>query len=250
MRLTLPNVTLCAVTSINVEATVQALTTSMAHADFGAVKLFTDVRLRPDDDRIEIVPIDRLPSSKAYSAFLLAALPDFIGTSHCLVTQWDGHVISAENWRSAFLDYDYVGASWPQFSDGHDVGNGGFSLRSRRLMDLCRDKAFDAHHPEDVAICRTNRSWLESKGMRFAPKAVADQFAAERKGDPRACFGYHGAWNMPRAIGMDAFWSVYRSLDDRGTIWHDFGAILRDTVQNPYGLKRATRMLWDRIRAR
>ncbi|HQS95142.1 MAG: hypothetical protein B7X90_01280 [Novosphingobium sp. 17-62-19] len=250
MRLTLPNVTLCAVTSINVAATVQALTTSMAYADFGAVKLFTDVRLRPDDDRIEIVPIDRLTSSKAYSAFLLAALPDHIETSHCLVTQWDGHVISAENWRPAFLDYDYVGASWPQFSDGHDVGNGGFSLRSRRLMDLCRDKAFNAHHPEDVAICRTNRPWLESIGMCFAPKAIADQFAAERTSDPGACFGYHGVWNMPRAIGMDAFWSVYQSLDDRGTIWHDFGAILRDTVRHPAGFNRAARMLLDRIRRR
>ncbi|MDP3549106.1 MAG: DUF5672 family protein [Novosphingobium sp.] len=250
MRLALPDVTLCAVTSINVAATVQALTTSMAQADFGAVKLFTDVRLQLDDDRIEIVLIDRLTSSKAYSAFLLATLPDHIGTSHCLVTQWDGHVVNAESWRPAFLDYDYVGASWPQFGDGHDVGNGGFSLRSRRLLDMCRDEAFDAHHPEDVAIGRTNRPWLESMGMRFASKAIADQFAAERTGDPRACFGYHGAWNMPRAIGMDAFWSVYRSLDDRGTIWHDFGAILRETVQNPDGFQRAARMLWDRIHDR
>lgn len=250
MRPALTDITLCAVTSINVDATVQALKTSMAQADFGAVKLFTDAQVQPEDSRIEVVAIDRLTSSQAYSAFVLSSLPDHVATSHCLVAQWDGHVINAGNWRSEFLDYDYIGASWPQFRDGHDVGNGGFSLRSRRLMELCRDQAFKAHHPEDVAIGRTNRVWLESKGMRIAPKTMADQFAAERTGDPRACFGYHGAWNMPRAIGMNAFWQVYQSLDDRGTIWHDFGAILRDTVRGPHGFRRAGRMLTDRIRRR
>lgn len=246
-RIHLPQVTLCAVTSINVVATVQALETSMAQVQFAAVKLFTDVADIAAPSTVDVVPIARLESSRAYSDFVLTILPDHVGTSHCLVAQWDGHVVDAGNWRPEFLDYDYIGASWPQFPDGHDVGNGGFSLRSSRLMSLCQSKAFRAHHPEDLAIARTNRLWLENNGMRFAPKAIADQFAAERIGDPRACFGYHGAWNMPRAIGMDAFWNIYQHLDDRNTIWHDFGTIVGSTLRARNGLKRSARMLRDRF---
>jgi hypothetical protein len=112
---------------------------------------------------MEVVPIAPLRSSAAYSDFLLTGLVDHVDTTHCLVAQWDGHLLDAERWQDAFLDYDYIGASWPQFDDGHDVGNGGFSLRTRRLMDLCRDPAFVPAHPEDVAIGRTNRAWLEER---------------------------------------------------------------------------------------
>jgi len=178
---------------------------------------------------------------------MLTDLLDHVATTHCLVAQWDGHVLDARRWRDAFLDYDYIGASWPQFDDGFDVGNGGFSLRSRRLMGLCRDPAFVSVHPEDVAIGRTNRAWLEEQGMRFAPRDLAEIFAAERRGDPRQTFGYHGVWNMPRAIGVEEFWQIYRQLDERGTLKRDFGSLLREVIRGPRGMSRAGRMLIDRI---
>jgi hypothetical protein len=245
--LVLPQVTLCAVTSVNIAATLRALEISMEQVSFAACKLLTDADVAPPHPAIEVVRIERLESSAAYSDFLLTALPDYLETSHCLVAQWDGHVLNAHAWRPEFLDYDYIGASWPQFDDGHDVGNGGFSLRSRRLMELCRDPAFVPVHPEDIAIGRTNRSWLEDRGMRFAPKEMADLFAAERTGDPKACFGYHGIWNMPRAIGVNGFWDVYCGLDDRGTLRRDFGAILKEVWRGPEGISRGSRMLIDRF---
>ncbi len=245
-RLDLRQVTLCAVTSVNVAATLRALAVSLDHVRFGACKLLTDAVVSADHPEIEVVPIARLGSSQAYSAFVLEQLPQHIGTSHCLLAQWDGHVLDAQRWQPAFLDCDYIGASWPQFDDGRDVGNGGFSLRSKRLMELCGDPAFVASHPEDVAIGRVNRAWLEQQGMRFAAKPLADQFAAERSGDPRTCFGYHGVWNMPRAIGIEAFWEIYQALDDRGTLRRDFGALLKDVARGPHGIGRALRMVVDR----
>lgn len=247
-RFTLPQVTLCAVSSVNVAATILALETSLTQIGFAAALLFTDSLLRPDHPGITVVPIDRIPSSRAYSDFLLTRMVDHIFTSHCLVIQWDGHVLDAQRWRPEFLDYDYIGASWPQFSDGHDVGNGGFSLRSRRLMQLCRDQTFELSHPEDVAIGRVNRVWLESKGMRFAPRELADQFSAERAGDVLQSFGYHGAWLMPRAVGIEPFWSLYQDLDDRGTIRHDFTSILKQINQERGGSIRALRLILDQIR--
>lgn len=247
-RLALPQVTLCAASSVNVAATLRALEASMAQVDFAACLFFTDAAVTPAHPGITIVPIAPLTSAAAYSDFLLTRMVDHVATSHCLIAQWDGHVVDAGRWRADFLDFDYIGASWPQFADGHDVGNGGFSLRSTRLMALCKDGGFLARHPEDVAIGRDNRVWLERQGMRFAPRALADRFSAERAGDVAASFGYHGVWHMPRAIGVAAFWDIYCALDDRGTVRHDFAALLKQVAQEPGGLCRAMRMIADHVR--
>jgi hypothetical protein len=246
-RLSLPQVTLCAASSVNIVATIRALESSMAQIDFAACKLFTDSAVTPDHPNITIVPIPRLTSSLDYSNFLLTRMVDHIDTTHCLIVQWDGHVQDALRWRSDFLDYDYIGASWPQFDDGHDVGNGGFSLRSRSLMQLCRDPAFCPHLVEDVAIGRINRDWLESRGMRFASRAVADFFSTERAGDIAKSFGYHGIWLMPQAIGADAFWDVYCGLDDRSTIERDFVSILKLISKGRHGGRRALRFAMEGI---
>lgn len=247
-RLSLQQVTLCAVTSVNVAATIRALEASLAQVDFAQVLLLTDAALCDVHPSIHIVPIAPLRSSAAYSDFLLTHLVDHVETSHCMVAQWDGHLLDAARWDWSFLDYDYIGASWPQFDDGHDVGNGGFSLRSRRLMSLCRTSPFLQVHPEDVAIARVNRDWLEDQGMRFAPRDLADAFATERTGSLATSFGYHGAFNMPRALGAEAFWQVYSELDELHSIRHDFTLILHRAARGPGGLRRARRMIMDRLR--
>jgi hypothetical protein len=247
-RLSLPEVTLCAASSVNVAATIKALEASLGQIEFAACKLFSDTSLVPSHPGITVVPIPRLTSAAAYSEFMLCCLVDHVDTSHCLVVQWDGHVIDAKHWRPEFLDYDFIGASWPQFADGHDVGNGGFSLRSRRLMAASQAADFRLSHPEDVAIARTNRSRLEEQGMRFAPRTLADSFSAERTGDPKSSFGYHGVWHMPGIIGEAAFWDIYRSLDDRSTIGQDLSALLKQVGRGPGGLARAVRLTVDATR--
>ncbi|MBB3356485.1 MULTISPECIES: DUF5672 family protein [unclassified Novosphingobium] len=243
----LPEVTLCAVTSVNVVATVRAMQACLVQIDFADCVLFTDADIAPECPMIRVERIAPLRSSAAYSHFVLQCLPDYVSTSHALVVQWDGHVLDGARWNPDFLQYDYIGASWPQFDDGHDVGNGGFSLRSRRLMALCRDPAFRSVHPEDIAIGRVNRAWLENQGMQFAPRHIADCFAAERSGDPLATFGYHGVFNMPRALGLEDFWTRYRQLDERGTIRPDFWPLLRAVAGGRRGALRVLRMIADRV---
>lgn len=246
-RLSLPQVTLCAATSVNVKATLRALELSLAQIDFAGCKLFTDVSVRPNHPGISVVPIPRLSSSAAYSDFLLSHMVDHVETSHCLIAQWDGHVLDAKQWRSEFLNYDYIGASWPQFGDGHDVGNGGFSLRTRRLMEACRHPEFRPSHPEDIAIGRTNRPWLERQGMQFASKQLADLFAIERVSECSVSFGYHGVFNMPRFLGNESFWQVYRDLDDRSSIGRDLPDILKHLREGRNYIFRAARMIADRL---
>lgn len=246
-RIDLPQVTLCAATSINLKATIQALEASLRGARFASCLLFTDRIVQLDNPEIELINIPSLLSVEDYSKFVLSKLADYIQTSHCLISQWDGHLLDPLQWDPVFLDYDYVGASWPQFDDGHDVGNGGFSLRSRRLLVGCQSLSLNPAEAEDIAIGRTHRAMLEQSGMRFAPREVADRFSAERAGDPMHCFGFHGAWHMPRVVGGDSFWEIYRSLDDRSTIWHDFGSLLRQVIRVTGGSRRALQMILDRL---
>lgn len=249
VRLALPKVTLCAVSSSNVKATLMALEESLAKIEFAEALLLTDSDaslLRAEASAsIRIVQIEPIRSSQAYSDFILSNLADFIRTDHCLIVQWDGHVLDAARWRDEFLDYDYLGASWPQFGDTRAVGNGGFSLRSKRLLEACREEVFTQHHPEDIAICHTNREFLEQRGLNFAPVGVANQFAAERAGDPATSFGYHGVFLMPEVLGPDRFWDIYQELDDRATLTRDFGALIRVMLRSNKGIRRCLKMAAD-----
>jgi hypothetical protein len=244
----LSDVTLVAVTSVNVAATVAAIERSMAQASFGAVKLLTDSLPVNLPSSIEWVPITPISTSESYSNFILERLVDHLTTSHCLVTQWDGHVLDGSRWRPEFLEYDYIGATWPQFDDCHVVGNGGFSLRSKVLLEACRSSGFRPSHPEDLAICRYNRVWLEAQGIRFAPTALADTFSAERQGDPAQSFGYHGIWHMPKVFGCETFWEIYASLDDRTSARHDFFNLVKQVVRGRGGLRRAIALICDQLR--
>src|SRR4051812_11562120 len=192
----LRSVTLVAVSSVAIEATVNALHSSMNHARFGEILMLSDRRPPGLDASISWRQIERLDSRAAYSHFMLTRLADHIRTSHALCIQWDGFVLNGHGWDPQFLDFDYIGAVWPQFSNGYNVGNGGFSLRSRRLLDASRELPFDREVAEDVLICRRYRQDLEEKGLRFAPEWVARSFSYERTAPSGEEFGFHGCFNM------------------------------------------------------
>ncbi|MFL6734647.1 MAG: DUF5672 family protein, partial [Sphingomicrobium sp.] len=176
----IPEVTLVAVTSVATGPTIQALQSSLRQAEFAKAVLLTDMKPARLPDGIEWRPIDRLTSRADYSRFILRDLAAHIDTSHALCIQWDGFVLDGACWDPGFLDFDYIGAVWPQFRDGHNVGNGGFSLRSKGLLELCRELHLNGSEPEDLVIGRWNRPELEARGIRYAPEAVARRFAYER----------------------------------------------------------------------
>jgi hypothetical protein len=249
-KLKLPTVTLCAATSVNIEATLAAIAASMDQIVFAEVLLFTDstsVQLPAGVIRRSIAP---LCSGRSYSKFLLSELGRHVRTEHCLIIQWDGFVLDAGRWDPAFLEYDYIGASWPQFDDGHNVGNGGFSLRSRRLLQACANDGFVRSHPEDVAICRVNRNFLEREyGIRFADRTTAERFGFERSQPAGPTFGFHGIFNMIPVLGEERFWQLYRTLDDRRTAHTDYHLLMRQLSQGQHCLSRQMRLTWDRAKA-
>lgn len=248
-KLSLPGVMLCAVASVNILATVAALRRAMAVANFGDCVLFTDLADEIAAPGIRVVKIERITSSAAYSQFVLRNLVDHLTLQHCMLVQWDGYPTHPQLWEDAFLECDYIGAPWPQFNDGHDVGNGGFSLRSRKLMEACREPGMTIGHPEDVMIGRVNRSALEKRGMRFADTSLAARFSCERSGNLNMTFGFHGVFHMVEVLGVRQFLKLYESLDERTSVWRDLTNIIRELRAAGASWTIGPRMWCDRIRA-
>lgn len=215
-RLDLPEVTLVAATGKALQATVRALWECLAQIRPADTILFSHASpLEGNLSGIRHVRTSGMESREAYSKFIIHELAGHIETDFALCVQWDGYVLNAQNWSEEFLTVDYIGAPWPQFDDGHDVGNGGFSLRSRRLLAACVDQRLDDSGAEDIAICRSARPFLERKyGIRFADRDLARRFSYERTVPQGNEFGFHGAFNMSGIMPRDEFRKVVASLDE------------------------------------
>ena len=154
-------------------------------------------RLNFDD----IIRIDNAPikSKEDYSRYVIKDLPNHPKISNCssthfLIVQTDGYVINPYCWQDDFMKYDYIGAPWWYLTN--NVGNGGFSIRSKRLMMELLNPYYSETHPEDDRIGRKYRHKLEQKGFTFAPEWLANQFSFEP--NPKYptfrnnTFGFHG----------------------------------------------------------
>lgn len=206
------DVTLVSVGSIKIEETLYALRYSMSKIQFAQSIFLTSAPIKQSFKDINIESIPEISSVDEYSKFIIYDLHNYLNTSHCLIVQWDGFVINERMWSDEFLNYDYIGAAFkrrkedPAYaSDNHgkfyDVGNGGFSLRSKSLLEapsslgLVRPD-WSKSHNEDGFFCVEHRALLESIGYSWAPKNVADRFSIEcglrDKNYLKRSFGFHG----------------------------------------------------------
>ena len=117
----------------------------------------------------------------------------------------DGFILNPHLWNDEFLNYDYIGAPWKEHAK-HRVGNGGFCLRSRRLLYLSQFIPYypDAH--DDELICITYRKFFEDNGIKYAPLELAMKFALESQipecdYDLDKCFGFHGRGEVADIFG-------------------------------------------------
>ena len=192
--------TAVAVTSVCRELTAHAARRCLASCDFADLFVLTD---QPMD--VPWRPIEPLRGVGDYNRFIQRSLIEHVRTEHVLIFQWDGFVLDPGAWTDEFLAYDYIGAPWPEATSppGRHVGNGGFSLRSRLLLEALLDPAldFDPSRPEDKVICRELRPQLEERhGIRFAPVELAARFSFEHLRTGAPSFGFHGDFNFPLAM--------------------------------------------------
>lgn len=216
MTLKLNTVTLVCLDTRNVEAAIDSMSRSLSKVKFAENILFTsktmctkELKLKANLAGIKLEYVPEIKSITEYSLFILSNLSSYINTNYCLLTQWDGWVVNTEFWDSDFLNYDYIGAIWPLYSD-YQVGNGGFSLRSKKLLNSTRD--FIKCNPdykipliEDDYICRENRqSFEQNYQIKFPSKEIANKFSIERNGIPTKSFGFHGMFNFNFVLQSDS----------------------------------------------
>ena len=183
-----PTVTLVAVASTKVPETIEAMKKCMDQMKFDEALLFTHEDIKTEG--ITVINIKQL-DYKGYNEFVAMGLWKWIYSEYILLVQNDGYITNGKLWTDEFLKYDYIGAPWPpeahHTAEGKEVrvGNGGFSLRSRRLLRApsvlgleFTDKGTGFWH-EDGFLCVHNRELLEKNGIKFAPVEVAAKFSTE-----------------------------------------------------------------------
>ena len=206
------------------------------------VYVFSDIDFYPGSIFFKI---DRLKNREDYSRFILKELGKHVVGNHFMIVQYDGMPACSSRWNNEFLYYDYIGACFEcgacmfntgYHSDrcikGHNVGNGGFSIRSRLLLDVCLndDIVFDPQQPEDTRICICYHDLFTSLGVRYAPAKLARTFSTEilglavkngalswnydlfdRRCNQYPTYGFHGTLGIP-FFTSDEYLHTYISL--------------------------------------
>lgn len=159
--------------------------------------MFTDQYINTN---YKLVKINPLNSIKEYNNFLLTINP-YIDSDFALIVQDDGHIVNPTKWNAEFLNYDYIGAPWPNNQawkkrfkrkynkevadvitkniNKNQVGNGGFSLRSKKFLEYSQTFNNCNNIAEDIFLCIYNFEKSQDYGVRFPNFNIAKEFSYE-----------------------------------------------------------------------
>lgn len=163
-----------------------------------------------------------------YNDFLMKGLVNFINTDHIISIHYDGFCVNADEWTDEYLEYDYVGSPthkkwfplanslhdhgvYDQYPNGWYTGGGGFSLRSKKLLQALQDPEItpfisntNFQRCEDWCIAVKHKELLIKKyGIKFAPLDLSLQFSTELLTGLNFSFGFHGWENVPLFLSQD-----------------------------------------------
>jgi len=196
------------------DKTISAIKYCQQSVGFAKTKILTPCSHEEEGiDFVQIPPMDL----EDYARFCVRDLHDFIDTKHCLLAQHDGFIIDPAMWTDEFLEYDYIGAPWGE-GWRNRVGNGGFSLRSKKFLECSSRLLYDANlqhldyqlpghqpTPEDWFLCVHNYEYMKKYGIKFPDVELGLRFAVEysreeKKFNPQDAstyqsFGFHGSFN-------------------------------------------------------
>ena len=210
-KLKLPNVSLLAIAhKKDVDQTQISMKISSENIKFGAVKLLTSAQPKIKYPDIEYVPIKPM-NLEEFNKTMIEDLHKHFETTHCLFVQADSFVVNYKLWKDEFLKYDYIGAPWSDelvINENlvlnvkkNPVGNGGFSLRSQKLLRATAKIDYDSLKfplkSEDVVVCHYLYDKMIEEGIKFAPPKLASQFSIENVNNLYgqnldSVFGFHG----------------------------------------------------------
>jgi hypothetical protein len=202
---TINDVTLVTIETMYHGLARRAMEETLSRVPFKNTLVFSDQDFLPGSKHVKIEHGDML----SYCNLLLKGMLEHVDTEFVIFQQWDAMVHDGSKWRDYFLLNDYIGATWPWRPHGQNVGNGGFSLRSRRLLEALQaphiqlDPAGEHGVQEDNYIAIKHRAELELKGIVFAQAPVANQFSIELAPEGYGAMAHHGFWNIVQFMPRD-----------------------------------------------
>ena len=201
----LPDVTLITVDCLHLERSKAAADICQREFNFAKVVILSSV---PDPDP-RVVYIPKITDGKIYSEFYIKEMYKYIDTPISITYHHDGFILNPSAWDDQFLKYDYMGAPWDHPGAEGLVGNGGFAVRSRRLLEYVAknyEKIGGPFEPEDLWTSKYARPYLEKEGMTFAPIELARRFSKEG--------GAHGVvWNDEFAWHGGSYTDISKWMD-------------------------------------
>lgn len=193
----LPNVTVIIADTKNYGRAAYAIVKTLEQIKPAKTVWLTDIDY--DHPDVEVVKIPPIKSKADYSRIITKGLTKYFQTPYCLTIQHDGYCISGESWDDEFYKYDFIGAPWVYPDEDRNVGNDGFSLKSKRLCDiLANDDFIEIVEPCDEIIGRLYRRYLEQKyNIKYPSEEVADTFSYELRTPICKTFGFHSYFHTP-----------------------------------------------------
>lgn len=239
------SLTIATISAVNLELTEFSVKQAQKVLPYSETLVFTNNPINTDSNHVYHKIEDNFNRAE-YSIFCMKKLVDYIKTDFVCLVQYDGIAVNKDSWDDSFYDYDYIGSLSNLTDNGlvqypftkkkfikagilkNFVGGGGFSLRSKKLLEALQDKKFksyctgqnpvtgksDYYFCEDVFISILYRKKLEKRyGIKFAPKKIAKKFCSEFFIDEKS-LGFHGFYNFP-IFFSEADCMYYFSLLDR-----------------------------------
>ena len=193
----LPNVDLIIIDCIREHDALEILEHCSNMINFGGLKLFTDKKVK--SNFAEIIKIKEIYNLQEYSNFCLT-LNDYIKNDFVLLIQRDGFIINSHLWDDNFLCFDYIGAPWTNFGNYiNDIGNGGFSLRSKYYLEYAASFKSTNGQPEDYFLNEINFDKAKKFDINYPDLNIALKFSVENfvpkiknKLNLHNSFGFHG----------------------------------------------------------
>lgn len=201
------NLTIVAVDTAYHQLTKAAIDQTLKVTDAKELLVFSDRDFYPGSKFVKIKPINQIE----YSHVILKDIVSYIDTEFYMCIQYDGMPVDPDLWDDDYLKYDYIGAPWNWGPTNRRVGNGGFSIRSKKLGLLCQNHEIifnppghgDNNYMEDVHICVMYADYLEKRGIKYAPVSLAKKFSAETPGGKFNTYGFHGTLCLPYYLDND-----------------------------------------------
>jgi len=191
-KIKIPDVTLLAISSTEEEGSIKSLVKCCEQIEFGDVKFVSHKKPESMPDFITWEYCPEIKSYREFDQYVFPYMGEHVQTSHMLMVQTHAYILHPELWDDNWLVYDFIGAPWqerPEFisvSTGEmvRVGNGGFSLRSKKLLDLplklnlpvVIDRGYSS---DDGLINSYYRKIFLDNGIKYPSVDVAAKFAFE-----------------------------------------------------------------------